>query len=60
MKRIKSACLLQTVHFQIKDDIARAAAERVVREEVAHYKRSWSVTARHTKSRKKPYSPMVR
>ena len=38
MKRIKSACLLQTVHFQITDDIARAAAERVVREEVAHYK----------------------
>ena len=28
MKRIKSACLLQTIHFQIKDDIARAAAER--------------------------------
>lgn len=38
MKRIKSACLLQTIHFQIKDDIAWAAAERAVREEVAHYK----------------------
>lgn len=38
MKRIKSACLLQTIHFQLKEDIARAAAEHAVREEVAHYK----------------------
>lgn len=38
MKRIKSACLLQTIHFRIKDDIARTAAEHAVREEVAHYK----------------------
>ena len=38
MKRIKSACLLQTIHFQLKEDVEHAAAARAVREEVAHYK----------------------
>lgn len=38
MKRIKSACLLQTIYFRNKNDIARAVAERAMREEVAHYK----------------------
>ena len=27
MKRIKSACLLQTLHFQLKEDLGHAAAE---------------------------------
>ena len=38
MKRIQSACLLQTIRFQPKDDMDRAMAARSVREEVAHYK----------------------
>ena len=38
MKRIKSACLLQTLHFQLKDDLGHAAAVNTVKEEVAHYK----------------------
>ena len=33
MKRIKSACLLQTLHFQLKEDLGHA-----VREEVKNYK----------------------
>ncbi len=38
MKRIKSACLMQTVHFQLKEDISHAEAVRAVKEELAHYK----------------------
>lgn len=38
MKRVKSACLLQTLHFQLKDDIGHADAVNAVKEEVAHYK----------------------
>lgn len=38
MKRIKSACLLQTIHFQLKEDIPHEAAVRGVREELEHYK----------------------
>ena len=38
MKRIKAACLLQTIHFQLKDDLGHAAAVRAVKEELAHYK----------------------
>lgn len=38
MKRIKAACLLQTVHFQLKEDLGHAAAVRAVTEEVEHYK----------------------
>ena len=38
MKRIKAACLEQTVHFQLKDDLGHAAAARAVKEEYEHYK----------------------
>ena len=38
MKRIKEACLLQTIHFQLKEDLEHDAAVQAVREEVAHYK----------------------
>ena len=38
MKRIKAACLLQTIHFQRKDDLGHDAAVRAVKEEVEHYK----------------------
>ena len=38
MKRIKSACLLQTIHFQLKEDIPHETAVRGVREELEHYK----------------------
>lgn len=38
MKRVKAACLLQTLHFQLKEDIDHDTAVRAVREEVAHYK----------------------
>lgn len=38
MKRIQAACICQTLHFQLKDDLAHEDAARLVREEVAHYK----------------------
>ena len=38
MKRVQSACLLQTLHFQLNDDLGHEAAARAVRDEVAHYK----------------------
>lgn len=38
MKRIKSACLLQTVHFELKEDIAHDAAVSLAKQEYEHYK----------------------
>lgn len=38
MKRIKSACLLQTLHFLLKEDLGHAAAVSAVKAEVEHYK----------------------
>lgn len=39
MKRIKAACICQTLHFMLKEDVAHSLAERMVQEEVAQYKR---------------------
>ncbi|MBR7189115.1 MAG: hypothetical protein IKD53_11255 [Clostridia bacterium] len=38
MKRVIAACLRQTLHFQIKEDLPREEAARLVRTEVEHYK----------------------
>ena len=38
MKRIKEACLFQTVHFALKEDIPPTIAVRAVQEEYRHYK----------------------
>ena len=38
MKRIKSACLLQTIHFQLKDGISSSAAVQAVNQEYEVYK----------------------
>lgn len=37
MKRVKAACICQTLHFMLKDDLAHSIAARLVREEVEHY-----------------------
>ena len=42
MRRIKAACLQQTIHFPLKDDIGHAAAVRAVKDEVRHYKEQLS------------------
>jgi polyribonucleotide nucleotidyltransferase len=41
MKRVKSACLMQTIHFQLREEpggFSHNAAVRGVQEEVAQYK----------------------
>ena len=38
MKRIKAACLFQTIHFTLKDDVPHDAAVRGVHDELAHFK----------------------
>lgn len=38
MKRIKSACLLQTVHFALKEELPPEEAARLSRQEFEHYK----------------------
>lgn len=40
MKRIKAACICQTLHFMLKEDIGRSDAVRPVKEEVDAYKRT--------------------
>ena len=38
MKRIRSACLSQTIHFQLKEDVEHGLAVEQVKLEYAHYK----------------------
>ena len=40
MKRIKAACICQTLHFQLKEDLEHSIAVRLVREEVDYYKQA--------------------
>ena len=37
MKRIKEACICQTLHFMLKEDVGHDYAVRAVKEEVAKY-----------------------
>ena len=39
MKRIKAACLCQTLHFQLKDDVAHDYACKLVQEELTQYQK---------------------
>lgn len=38
MKRIKAACIMQTLHFQLKEDLEHKDAVKLVRDEVDKYK----------------------
>lgn len=40
MKRVKAACICQTLHFMLKDDLEHTYAAKQVREEVEHYKQT--------------------
>lgn len=40
MKRVKAACICQTLHFMRKEDVAHDYAVRLVQDEVAHYKKN--------------------
>lgn len=39
MKRVKAACITQTLHFILKEDFGHEYAVKLVQEEVAKYKR---------------------
>lgn len=38
MKRVKAACITQTLHFMLKEDAGREYAKKMVQEEVRKYK----------------------
>ena len=38
MKRVKAACLCQTLHFLLKEDLGHDYAAKLVKHEVQHYK----------------------
>lgn len=38
MKRVKAACITQTLHFMLKEDFGRDYARQLVEEEVKKYK----------------------
>lgn len=38
MKRIKAACICQTLHFMLKEDTEHSFAVKLVNDEVKHYK----------------------
>ena len=40
MKREKAACICQTLHFMLKEDVGHDYAVKLVKEEVEHYKRN--------------------
>lgn len=40
MKRVKAACICQTLHFMLKDDLGHDYAVKLVKEEVEKYKTS--------------------
>ena len=40
MKRIKAACITQTLHFLLKEDVSSDYAKKLVTEEVKKYKDS--------------------
>lgn len=40
MKRVKVACITQTLHFLLKEDVGREYAKKLVTEEVKKYKDS--------------------
>ena len=40
MKRVKAACICQTLHFMLKDDTPGEYAKKLVKEDVAHYKQT--------------------
>lgn len=39
MKRVKAACITQTLHFLLKEDVEHDYAVKLVQEEVEKYKR---------------------
>lgn len=47
MKRVKAACICQTLHFMLKEDVSRDYALQQVQQEVEQYKKG--LEKNHTK-----------
>ena len=45
MKRVKAACICQTLHFMLKEDTPKQQAIMLVKREYEEYKRAWSAIA---------------
>jgi len=39
MKRVKAACIMQTLHFQLKEEVGHDYAVNLVKEDVERYKK---------------------
>jgi hypothetical protein len=59
MKRIKAACLCQTLHFMIKEDIEQDYAVKMVKDEVDRYKARLIIRRPGTELTRKQLSRMV-
>ena len=44
MKRVKAACICQTLHFLLKEDTVPVLAQRLVQDEVAAYRKQLDVS----------------
>lgn len=40
MKRVKAACICQTLHFMLKEDVAHDRAVKLVEQDVEQYRRT--------------------
>ncbi len=40
MKRVKAACICQTLHFMLKEDVGHDYAVKLVKDEVEQYKKT--------------------
>ena len=40
MKRVKAACIIQTLHFQLKEDLDHEYAVKMIKDEVDKYTKS--------------------
>ncbi len=49
MKRIKAACICQTLHFMLKEDAERQWAKNQVKQDVEHYKQGLERNHTHYK-----------
>ena len=57
MKRVKAACICQTLHFMLKDDLEQEQAVKLVKEELANYKRKLEQNRTQYKILEEPPQP---
>ena len=57
MKRVKAACLCQTLHFLLKEDLGHDYAAKLVKQEVQHYKEGLDRSGTKYKIIEEPVQP---